>query len=139
MKHSLPLLLPLNLKQRSVPPAGLKGHGGHIHAHAPVHTQRHAGKDPAQNTEHHRGCCRAVTHTVPEAVTGDALAPETRDVVGVARGGTSAGVRIGQEALEGKPNLRHQKEVKERRRGNAAGTEGTAPRPEKGAAKTRTG
>lgn len=40
----------LSQKQRSVPPAGLKGHGGHIHAHAPVHTQKHAGKDPAQNT-----------------------------------------------------------------------------------------
>lgn len=36
--------------------------------------------------EHHRGCCRAVTHTVPEAVTGDGLAPETGDAVGVARG-----------------------------------------------------
>lgn len=137
MKPSLPLLLPLNPKQRSVPPVSLNGHGGHIHA--PVHTQKHTGKGPIQNTAHHRSCGPAAIPTVPEAATEDALGPETRDAVGVARGSTSGGVRIGPEALEGKPDHLHQKEVKERRRGSAAGTEGTAPHPERGAAKTRTG
>ncbi|XP_073333724.1 splicing regulatory glutamine/lysine-rich protein 1 isoform X2 [Pagrus major] len=54
-------------------------------------------------------------------------------------GATRGGVRIGPGALGGKPDHPHRKEVRKTRRGNAAGTDGTAPRPERGAARTRTG
>lgn len=77
--------------------------------------------------------------TVPEAATRGALAPETRGAVEVAHGATGGGVRIGPGALGGKPGHLHRKEVRKTRGGNAAETEGNAPHPGKGAARTRTG
>lgn len=80
-----------------------------------------------------------MTPTIPEVATGGGHVPETGDTVEVDQGATGGRVRIGPGALGGKLDHPHPKEVRKTRGGSAAGTERTAPRPGKGAARTRTG